>query len=73
MQCDLVEGDDPGARAKGLDDPAVRARVVADVVERYVGVRGSLAAAADDVDLDPAAEGGQKERAMSRYARPLGR
>ncbi len=56
VEDEVVEDDDAWLPAQRVDDPRVRVRVVADVVERDVGAaRRTLAAAADDVDVEPLA------------------
>ncbi len=53
VEHEVVQHDDARAAAERVDDPAVRVRVVADVVERHVGIRDRpRAAGADDVDVD---------------------
>ncbi len=50
---EVVQHDDAGAAAQRVDDPAVRVRVVADVVERDVGVADRpRATGAHDLDVD---------------------
>ena len=41
MEDEVVQDDDAGPLAQRVDDPAVRVRVVADVVERDVGAAGA--------------------------------
>ena len=43
-----MQDDDAGPLAQRVDDPAVRVRVVADVVERDVGGGRALARLGDD-------------------------
>ena len=70
----LVQDDDAGPRAQRLDDPAVRVRVVAEVVERDVGAaRRPLRPRADDLDVDPLAQRGQQQRAVVGDPRALRR
>ena len=53
VEDEVVQHDDAGPPAQRVDDPAVRVRIVADVVERDVGVRdGRRAARPHDLDLD---------------------
>jgi hypothetical protein len=64
----LVQDDDPGAALQRVEDPAVRVRVVADVVERDVGLRRALAGLRDD-DLEPLAQCGQEQIRVVRDPR----
>ena len=48
-----MEDDDTGAPAQRVHDPAVRLRVVPDVVERDVGASQQPAARAGDLDVHP--------------------
>ena len=57
----LVQHDDAGPLAQRVDDPAVRVRVVADVVERDVRGGRALARLGDD-DLDALAQRRQEQR-----------
>ena len=56
-----MQHDDARALAQRIDDPAVRVRVVADVVERDVGGGRPLARLGDD-DLDALAQRRQEQR-----------
>jgi hypothetical protein len=67
VEDDLVEDDDARASEQRLDDPVVRVRVVADVVERDVGRRRPAAAPAN-TDGHPRAEFGQEDGAVIRDA-----
>ena len=71
VEDELVEDDDPRPRAQRLDDPSMRVRVVADVVERDVGFRRP-AAPAGNIDLDAPSERGQEQRAVVGDAGALG-
>ena len=68
-----MQDDDTGTAAQRVDDPAVRFRIVADVVEGDVGGHRPRPAAADNFDFDELLERGQKERAVVGDARPFGR
>jgi hypothetical protein len=51
---EVVKDDDARSLAERVDDPPMGVRVVPDVVERDVGpARRTLAAAADDLHVDP--------------------
>ena len=65
----LVQDDDAGPLAQRVDDPAVRVRVVADVVERDVRRGRALARLGDD-DLDPLAQRRQQQRRVVGDPRP---
>ncbi len=74
VEDEVVQDDDPGAPPQGLDDPAVRLGVVADVVETDVAsARSALAAAARDGDLEPTAQRGQQQLRVVGDAGPLRR
>jgi len=54
MEDEIVQNDDAGPAAESLHNPAVRDRVVADVVERYVSSPARTARASPhDGDVDP--------------------
>ncbi|HEU0318661.1 MAG TPA: hypothetical protein VFR49_15095 [Solirubrobacteraceae bacterium] len=54
MEDEIVQNDDAGPAAECLHDPAVRDRVVADVVERYVSSPAMPASPSpDNGDVDP--------------------
>ena len=61
VEDELVQDHDAGALAQGVDDPAVRLRVVADVVERDVRVRRPLPRLRDHHLLEPLPERGQEQ------------
>ena len=74
VEDEVVEDDDARPLAQRVDDPGVGAGVVADVVERDVGLaRRPPAAALHDLDVDPLAELRQEQRAVVRDARALRR
>jgi hypothetical protein len=50
-----------------VDDPAVRLRIVADVVERNVGGHGPRASAPHDRNLDEALQNGKQQRGVVGY------
>ena len=53
VEDEVVQHDDAGLPPQRVDDPAVRLGVVADVVQRDVGVRDrSCPAGSYDLDLD---------------------
>ena len=52
MEDEVVQNDDTWTLAESVDDPAVRVRVVAEVVERQVRLRRAAAAPGDD-DVEP--------------------
>jgi hypothetical protein len=65
VEDELVEHDDARAAAHGLDDPPVRLRVVADVVEGDICLRRTTeAAGARDLDVDPLLKRRKKQRAV---------
>ena len=68
-----MQHDDSGPSPQRVDDPAVRLRVVADVIERRVRLAQERPARACDLDLEAAPERGQEERAVVRDPRTLGR
>ena len=70
MEDEVVETTTPG-RLRRVDDPAVRVRVVADVVER--DVRRRAAAAPRDDDVDPLLERGEQVGAVVGDPRALRR
>ena len=37
VEDEVVQNDDAGALAEGIDDPGMRIRIVPDVVQRHVG------------------------------------
>ena len=59
VEHELVQDDDAGPGAEGVDDPAVGLGVVADVVERDVRLRRALPLLGDCDLLDPLVERGQ--------------
>ena len=72
VQDDVVEDDDARPLAERLDDPAVRVRIVADVVERDIeAARGTPMLR--NLDLDPLLERGQQVRAVVGDPGPIGR
>ena len=62
MEDEVVEDDHPGPAPQGVHDPAVRLRVVADVVERDVGGNGPRPAPPHDRDLHEPFECRQQQR-----------
>ena len=64
-----MQHDDARPLAQRVDDPAVRVRVVADVVERDVGGGRALARLGDD-DVDPLAQRRQEQRRVVGDPRP---
>ena len=69
VQDEVVQDDDAGLTAgaapERVDDPAVRVRVVADVVEREVGAaHRALAPAPHDLDVDPLPQRRQQQCAL---------
>ena len=74
MEDKIVQHDQTRPFPQRFDDPAVRIRVVADVVEREVRpARRALAPAADDLDVDSLLERRQEEGAVVGDPRPLRR
>ena len=74
VEDEVVQDDDARPPAERVDDPAVRLRVVPDVVERDVRpARTGRAGGGDDLDLDAPLERGQEERAVVGDAGALGR
>ena len=74
VEDEVVQDDDAGPLPQRLDDPAVRVRVVADVVEVDVDVtQTQQAAPADRDDLDAPFERRQEEGAVVSDPRAVGR
>ena len=74
VEDEVVEDDDARSLPKRLDDPAVRVRVVADVVERNVGAADLPGPAPlDDLDSDPLAQRRQEMGAVVGDPRPFRR
>ena len=55
-----MQDNDTRALAERIDDPAVRVRVVADVVERNVAAARGTPPVLRDFDLDPLLERGEQ-------------
>jgi hypothetical protein len=68
---EVVEDDDPGPPSQRLDDPPVRVRVVAHVVEAHVA--DGSPASRRDFDVEAALERRQQQRAVLRDSRPFRR
>ena len=74
VQHEVVQDDDPGVAPERVDDPAVRVRVVSDVVEGEIGAaRRLLAPAAHDREVDPLPQRRHEEGAVVGDAALLGR
>src|SRR5262249_49501389 len=80
VQNEIVQNDDAGTTAESLDNPSVRRRVVANVVEIDVRfpVKPARAlkptrTASDDVDVDSPRQCRQEQGAVIRDTRPIGR
>ena len=74
VEDEVVEDDDARPLPKRLDDPAVRLRVVADVVERNVGAAARpRPAPLHDLDSDPLAQRRQEMGAVVGDPRPFRR
>ena len=70
----VVEDDDTGLPPQGVDDPAVRVRVVADVVERHVRAADRpRPARPHDLDVDEPLERRQQQRRVVGDARRVRR
>ena len=80
VEHEVVEDDEAGRPAQGVEDPAVRVRVVADVVDGEVDpARRPLRPALHELDVDVLAQRGQEERrvvrdpgALRRHRREVG-
>ena len=74
VEDEIVQNDDAGTAAESLDDPTVRCRLVADVVERDVCSPALPARPSPDhVNVDPLRQRRKKKRAVVGDPRPLGR
>ena len=69
VEDELVQDDDAGPLPERVDDPAVRFRVVADLIERDVGAGRALPRLGDDDLVDALAERGQEQRRVVGDAR----
>ena len=73
VEDEVVQDDHSRPSSQRIDDPAVRFRIVADVVERDVGGHGARASAPHDHDLHELLERRQQQRGVVGDPRPLWR